>query len=200
MNDAIPRAPKRQTNAAARGREWLTEDEIHKIRKAAGKLGRYGHRDATMMLLCYRHGLRVSELVDLRWDQIDLQECTIFVRRRKGSKDGVHTMERDEVAALRKLGPSRRGFVFLTERNGPLSCSAFFKILVRAAKTAGLEIKVHPHMLRHSCGYALGGRDVPTRLIQEWLGHKSIQNTVRYVDVSPDRFRKAGIWQWKSQT
>jgi type 1 fimbriae regulatory protein FimE len=185
-------------NESRRGREWLEEDEVTRIRKAAAKLGRHGHRDATMILIAFRHGLRVSELVSVRWDQINLDEQTIYIRRCKGSKPGMHTMERDEVGALRKLGPNRKGLVFRSERSeGPISERSFYGILVRAAEAAGIGMLVHPHMLRHACGYALGNADRPTRLIQEWLGHSNIQNTVRYTELNPDRFRQVGMWSKK---
>ena len=175
-------------------RFWLEPTEVDRLRKAAAKLGRYGQRDTTMILIGYRHGLRVSELVAVRWENINLEERTIWVNRLKGSKSGLHTMERDEVTALKKLGPERSGPVFVTERGGKLCPSTFFKLLTRAAEEAKLGVKVHPHMLRHACGYALAAEDIPTRVIQEWLGHMNIQHTVRYTELNPDRFRKAGVW------
>src|SRR5450759_4111630 len=68
-----PLPPRRQLNAARRSREYLTPDEVEKVLQAAGRLGRHGPRDRTLILLAYRHGLRVSELVALRWDQVDLK-------------------------------------------------------------------------------------------------------------------------------
>jgi len=145
-------------------------------------------------LIAYRHGLRVSELVAIRWDQVNLDEGTVYVRRRKGSKSGSHTMERDEVAALRKLGPDRSGTVFRSERGGPLTTATVFKVVQRAGVAASLGFPAHPHMLRHACGYALTAADHPTRVVQEWLGHRQIQHTVRYSELSPDRFRRERIW------
>lgn len=182
-------------NESRRGREYLEEEEVKALRKAAAKLGRHGHRDSTMILLAFRHGLRVSELVSLRWDQVNMDEETIFIRRLKKSKSGQHTMERDEITALRKLGPGRKGLVFRSERgDGPVSDRSFRAIIARAGDEAGLGFPVHPHMLRHACGYALANADKPTRDIQDWLGHKNIQHTVRYTELNPERFRKAKMW------
>lgn len=196
-----PRRPKGVSwNESQRGREWLEDDEVRRIRKAAAKIGRHGDRDSTMILIAYRHGLRVSELVSLRWDQVNLEERWIYIRRVKRSKSGRHTMEKDEIGALRKLDPDHIGHVFMGERGEPLTPSTFFKLLRRAAAEAKVNIKVYPHMLRHACGYALGNKDVPTRLIQDWLGHINIHHTVKYTEMNPDRFRKAGIWSWRAHT
>jgi type 1 fimbriae regulatory protein FimB/type 1 fimbriae regulatory protein FimE len=189
--------PRKSPNAQVRGREYLTEDEVDRLRKAAARLGRHGHRDATLILAGFRHGLRVSELVSWQWDQVDLDSGTVYIRRRKGSKSGMHTLERDEVTALKKLAPApreRTGPVFRNERGGPLSESGFFKILARAGVEAGLAFPVHPHMLRHACGFELTRAGHPTRMIQEWLGHRNIQHTVRYTELDPERFRKAKMW------
>ena len=161
---------------------------------AAVSIGRHGYRDRCMVLIAYRHGLRVSELVSLRWDQVNLDDSTIYIRRCKGSKSGSHPLERDEANALRKLGSDRSGVVFKSERGGPISASAFFKVIARAGVEANLGFPTHPHSLRHACGYSLASRDVPTRLIQEWLGHRQIANTVRYTEIHPDRWRKENLW------
>jgi type 1 fimbriae regulatory protein FimE len=186
--------PRRRTNAEARAREWLKEDEVKQLCAAARKLGAHGPRNATMILLAFRHGLRVSELVELRWEQVDLEERTLLVRRLKGSRSGQHPLERDEVAALRRLGPARSGPVFLTERSAPLSRRTFAHVVAEAGVAAGLPFPVHPHMLRHACGYVLTAAGHPTRVIQEWLGHRNIQHTVRYTELDPNRFRQAGLW------
>ena len=150
-----------------------------------------------MILVGYRHGLRVSELTAWQWDQVDLDESAVFVRRAKGSKSGMHTLERDEVNALRRLAPSgrsRSGLVFRSERGGPLSARAFRDVLDRAAADAGLPFTVHPHMLRHACGFELTRAGHPTRMVQEWLGHRNIQHTVRYTELDPGHFRRANLW------
>ena len=177
--------PRRRTNESARAREWMKEEEVGRLQKAAAKMGDYGHRNQTMILVAFRHGLRVSELVELRWEQIDLEAKTIYIKRLKGSKDSMHTLERDEVAALRKLGPERTGLVFVSYRGGQISRRTFLHVVAAAGTAAKLPITVHPHMLRHSCGYCLTAAGHPTRMVQEWLGHKNIQHTVRYSGARP---------------
>jgi site-specific recombinase XerD len=186
--------PRRQTNESARAREWMKEDEVGRLQKAAAKMGSYGHRNQTMILIGFRHGLRVSELIELRWEQIDLGARTIYVRRLKGSKNSMHTLERDEIAALKKLGPERTGLVFISYRGAKISRRMFQHIMAEAGVTAQLPFTVHPHMLRHACGYCLTAAGHPTRMVQEWLGHQNIQHTVRYSELDPERFRQVGMW------
>ena len=176
-------------------RDHVTPDEVDRLRKAASKMGRHGHRDSTMILMAYRHGFRVSELVRLKWDQIMFDEEDIKVIRRKGSQSGLHPMEEDEIKALLKLGGDRKGWVFRTEREGNprMTENGFFKMLRRAGKAAGFDFDVHPHMLRHGCGYLMNRENRTTRTIQDWLGHKNIQHTVRYTALSADHFRRQGI-------
>jgi integrase len=187
--------PRKPRNVEVRGREYLTEDEVDALRKAALKQGRHGHRDATMILLAYTHALRVSELVTIRWDQVDLKASTLYIRRRKGSVSGTHPLRRLEVASLKKLEGERRGLVFRTERGTGCSESSFHKVIARAGREAGLIFPVHPHMLRHGCGYRLTNEGHDTRGIQAWMGHKNIQHTVRYTELAPDRFSKMKFWE-----
>ena len=195
--------PVKKTNTkAGRGREYLTEDEVSQLRREAGNMGRHGVRDQTMILVAYRHGLRVSELIAWQWDQIDMDAATVYVRRKKGSKSGMHTLQRDEIALLKRIGHNprdRTGNVFRNERGGPMSESSFFKIIARAGKEAGLPFPVHPHMLRHACGFELTKAGHPTRVIQDWLGHRNIQHTVRYTELDPGRFKSASIWGEKKK-
>lgn len=188
--------PLRKTNASMRGREYLREDEVDALMKSARVTGRHGHRDATMVLLAYTHALRVTELVRARWDQIDLKRGTIDIKRLKGSHSGTHPLRRIEVAALKRLGSDRRGLVFRSERGAGVSDSSFRKIVQRAAEAAKLEIdNVHPHMLRHGCGFRLTNEGHDTRAIQAWMGHANIANTVGYTALAPDRFTKAKFWE-----
>jgi site-specific recombinase XerD len=183
--------PVRKPNSEYRTREHLTEHEIKKLIEAA-KDNRYGHRDSTMMLMAYRHGLRASELVDLRWEQVDLQSAVLHVRRVKQGSPATHPLTGDELRALRRLERDQEPkspFVFVSERGTPFAKRGFQAMVDRAARAAGLDIKVHPHMLRHSCGYKLANDGVDTRTIQAYLGHKSIQHTVRYTELAPTRFR-----------
>ena len=146
-----------------------------------------------MILLAYRHGLRVSELVTLRWDQIDLKIGRIHIHRLKGSESGPHPLSGVEIRALRRVRNEEPGsFVFMTERKAPMSPSGFFKMLRRTAEGIGLR-GVHPHILRHACGYKLVNDGVDTRTIAAYLGHRNLQNTSRYTAMSAARFN--GLWK-----
>jgi site-specific recombinase XerD len=184
----------RKPNDAYRVREHLTEAEMAKL-LAALKQNRHGQRDWLIGLLIYRHGLRVSEACDLRWDDIDLPKRTITVRRLKGSTDSVHYLERDEVAGLKRLRQDQPGetYVFVNERGQPFARMGIGRMIERAGEVAGLPFPVHVHMLRHSTGHALANRGMDTRRLQHFLGHASITNTVRYTAMSPEPFKD--IWR-----
>ena len=187
--------PRRVPNAAVRSREYLTSNEIEALMAAAKKSGRHGQRDATVILIAYRHGLRVSELVALRWDQINLKQGTLHVNRLKNGSESIHPLRGPELRALRRAQrdyPSSP-YVFLTERKGPLTASSVRKIVARAGRNAGIPFPVHPHMLRHACGYKLANDGHDTRAIQQYLGHKNITHTVRYTELAADRFN--GFWK-----
>ncbi len=184
-----PLPPIRVHNAKRRPREYLTESEINELMHAAKKRGRYGHRDSTMILIAYRHGLRVAELCALRWDQVDLKEGLLHVRRTKRGIPSVHILRGPELRALRQLQRDGKSpYVFTTERKGPMTPAGFRKLLARVGETSSLTFPVHPHMLRHACGYKLANDGHDTRAIQHYLGHKNIQHTVRYTELSPKRF------------
>ena len=187
--------PPRQTNASRRRREFLTPEEIERLLKASGQVGRHGARDRTLVLIAYRHGLRVSELVSLRWDQVDLKAGLLHVARLKNGIASTHPIRGPELRALREL---RRQYpdspyVFVTERGGPLTPATFRKLLARAGELARLPFPIHPHMLRHSTGYKLANAGEDTRAIQHYLGHRNITHTVRYTELSPERFK--GFWK-----
>jgi type 1 fimbriae regulatory protein FimB len=188
--------PKRQRNADVRSREHLTPDEVERLMAAAGKVGRHGHRDATLLMIAYRHGLRVSELTALRWDQIDMKAGLLHVRRMKNGTPSTHPLRGPEIRALRRLRrESDYGvvYVFMTERGSPITTSTVRKMIQRAGELAGLGSAVRPHMLRHSTGYKLANDAHDTRAIQHYLGHKNIQHTVRYTEMSPQRFN--AFWE-----
>ena len=181
---------RRKANAEYRQREHLTEQEVEKVVEAA-KDHRWGHRDSTMVLLAFRHGLRGSELVDLRWEQVDLENAILHVCRVKQGTPATHPLTGRELRALRRLQREAGGspFVFVSERGTPFATRGFQAMVERAGRAAGFEMKIHPHMLRHACGYKLANEGVDTRTIQGYLGHKSIQHTVRYTELSPTRFK-----------
>jgi integrase len=177
-------------NAAYRPREYLTPKEIERLMAAARKRGRYGHRDETAILIAYRHGLRASELCALRWDMIDFARGQLHVHRLKEGRPSVHPLGGIEIRALRRLQresePGR--YVFMTERGGPVTREWFKKMIERSGEAAKLPFPVHPHMLRHSCGFKLANDGQDTRAIQHYLGHRSLQSTMRYTELSPKRF------------
>ena len=184
----------RLPNGAYRTREYLTEREVERLIKAAGD-NRHGHRDATMVLLAFRHGLRASELCALRWDQIDLTHGRMHVARAKNGVESVHPLTGRELRALRRLQreqePGR--YVFMSERDAPMSAVGFRRMVTRLGEAAKMPFGIHPHMLRHACGFKLANDGQDTRALQHYLGHKNIQHTVRYTELAPDRFR--GFWK-----
>jgi type 1 fimbriae regulatory protein FimB/type 1 fimbriae regulatory protein FimE len=184
--------PTRRPNAELRTREHLTQNEVERLIDAA-KHNRHGHRDATMILIAYRHGLRASELTDLRWDQVDFNHAVLHVRRVKAGTPATHPLTGLEMRGLRRLQRENEPspYVFVSERGAPFSTAGFARMLERAAE--GIEIKVHPHMLRHACGFKLANDGVDTRALQAYLGHKNIQHTVRYTELAPTRFK--GFWR-----
>jgi integrase len=185
-----PSVGGRRPNRELRSREYLTSDEVEKLMKAA-KRGRYSHRDATLVLIAFRHGLRASEICDLEWSQVEFSRTpALHVRRVKNGSPSVHPLRGDELRALREL---RRQYpdsahVFTTERGAPFTPDAINQHIKRIAARAEFGFPVHAHMLRHACGYALANAGHDTRAIQAWMGHRNIQHTVRYTELSPRRF------------
>jgi type 1 fimbriae regulatory protein FimB/type 1 fimbriae regulatory protein FimE len=182
----------RRPNTAYRKREHLTETEIERLIDAA-KSNRYGHRDATMILVAFRHGLRASEICELTWDAIDFHAATMHVTRKKQGKPATHQIRGDELRALRKLQKEQQpksAFVFTSERGGaPFTRDSFNWMVKRAGKKARLSFQVHAHMIRHATGYKLANAGKDTRSIQGYLGHKDIRHTVRYTELSLTRFK-----------
>jgi type 1 fimbriae regulatory protein FimE len=186
-----PLPPRRVSNAKRRAREHLTPDEVEKLLAAAGKIGRHGHRDRTLLLLAYRHGLRVSELVALRWDQVELKAGTLHVARLKNGLPSSHPIRGPELRALRELQRQYPGspYLFVTELGGPMTTATVRKLMTRAGLLARLPFPIHPHMLRHATGYKLANDGHDTRAIQHYLGHRNITHTVRYTEMAPGRFK-----------
>ena len=193
-DNVLRKVPSRPKNREVRSREHLLSDEVEALMKAAGSVGRHQLRDRTLILVAYRHGLRVSELVGLKWDQIDLKRAQMHVNRLKNGSPATHPIEGDELRLLRRLKREYPDtpFLFTTERGGPLTRSTVSKLIFRAGQAAAIPFPVHPHMLRHGTGFYLANKGIPTRTIQAYLGHKSIQHTVRYTELSDQAFR--GIW------
>jgi len=187
--------PRRRPNRELRTREYLTPAEVARLIAAAGASGRYQGRDQTLLMLMYRHGLRVTEAVSLRWEQADLKAGLLHVTRLKNGVPSTHPLRGPELRALRQL---RRDwpdspYLFVTERGGPMTSSNVRKLVTRAGQAAGLPFPAHPHMLRHACGFKLANDGHDTRALQHYLGHKNITHTVRYTELAPDRFK--GFWK-----
>jgi type 1 fimbriae regulatory protein FimB/type 1 fimbriae regulatory protein FimE len=196
MGNVVPIAVKRTVaKRRPRHREHLLANEVQKLIEAARK-NRHGHRDSTLIMVLFSHGLRIQEGLRAQWSQFDLEQGVFHVRRSKGSVSGDHRLRGLEIRALRRLqreSPKAGEFVFVSERGGPMTTRSAQLMLDRVAERAGLaSLNVHPHTFRHSCGYYLAERGADLRLIQAYLGHADIRHTVRYVALSPRRFQ--GLW------
>ncbi|RLA53631.1 MAG: integrase [Gammaproteobacteria bacterium] len=193
-DNILRKVPSRPKNLDVRSREYLTLEEVNALMKAAGNIGRHQHRDRSLILIMIRHGLRVSEAIDLKWDQVNFKASSIYIRRLKNGKPATHYLEGDEMRALRRLKREYPDslYIFVTERGGPLTRSTVNKLITRAGKIAKFGFPAHPHMLRHACGYYLANKGIDTRTIQDYLGHVSITHTVRYTELSPHKFK--GLW------
>ncbi|MHB8811697.1 MAG: tyrosine-type recombinase/integrase [Steroidobacteraceae bacterium] len=183
--------PRRKRNAEVRSREHLEPREVTRLILAAKRNGRYGHRGAALIRFMYRHGFRVSELCALRWDAISLEAATLAVSRLKRGTPSVHPLRAQELRDLRQIKRDwpDNAYVFVSERGTPLTPRTVRDIVARAGVAAELPMPVHPHMLRHALGYYLAGLGFDTRAIQAYLGHRSITHTVRYTELSPERFK-----------
>jgi integrase len=173
--------PRKSTNAKVQTLVDLTRDDVGQLIDAA-KSNRYGRRDALMILMAFRHGLRAAEVCNLRWNQIDFIDATLNVRRVNKGTPATHKIRGDELRALRRhIGQCLTSeFLFVSERGAPLAPPGFLSMLQRTAEKAGLCLKVRAPMLRHACGYALASAGYNIRAIQAYLGHRNIMNTARY--------------------
>ena len=185
--------PTRRPNSELRPREHLTEREVEKLVEAA-KGNRHGARDSTMVLIGFRHALRASELCELQWSDVEFESATLHIRRAKGGTTGTHPLLGDEMRALRTLKrEAKSAFIFVSERGAPFTVAGLAKLIERAGIAAKVGFKVHPHMLRHAAGFVLANKGTDTRTLQAYLGHRSIQSTVRYTELAPGRFKN--LWR-----
>jgi len=175
----------------AKHHKFLTEAQVEALAKAAGKAERTGHRDRTMVLVAYRHGLRVSELVSLRWDQVNFDAGELRIYRKKHGRDSTHPMPGSEIRALRRLKreQAESEFVFVSRLHNPMTERAFAQMLERAATGAGLPRPFNPHALRHACGYHLASAGRSMRDIQHYIGHRDLKSTEIYTEAAPTNFR-----------
>ena len=170
------------TNISKRDREYLLESEVNRLLVATkdNKDDFLAARNYLIILLSYRHGLRISELTGLKWEQIELEEARIHINRLKGSNSGVHPMPADECLLctnLRSQQPTKSSWVFTSRTGLVLTRDGVRKALAAICAIAKLEISFHHHMLRHSCTHALEVKGCDTHLIQEYLGYRSLKHT-----------------------
>jgi type 1 fimbriae regulatory protein FimB/type 1 fimbriae regulatory protein FimE len=178
----------RRRKSARKTSDHLLPREVVALLKAAKASGRHGHRNYTLILLCYRHGLRVSELTELRWRMVDLKRRLLRVNRAKGGINSVHPLSASEVAALRKVKADYPGhsFIFVTNRGGALSKRTVARIVAQAGRDAGLKTVVSPGMLRLSCGYALARAGRNMVALQHYLGYRNMRHAMRFFEM-PDK-------------
>lgn len=179
-------------------RKHLVFAEVERL-LAATKGARHATRDYCLLLLMFRHGLRVSEACGLVLSQVDTDSRVLHVARLKDGLSTTHPLRGDELRAIRawltdraRMKPDTDAF-FVSERRGPLSRKTAWLMIRAYGRLAGLSIEAHPHMLRHACGFALADQGADTRLIQDYLGHRNIQHTVRYTATNPARFER--LWR-----
>lgn len=179
-------------------RKHLVVSEVERL-LAATKNSRNEARDACLILLMFRHGLRVSEACSLRLSQIDIDNRILHVERLKKGLSTTHPLRTDEIRLIKKWLDIRKKMkldcdsFFISERKIPLSRKTAWTLIRSYGNLANLSLSVHPHMLRHACGYALADHGADTRLIQDYLGHRNIQHTVLYTATNPARFEK--LWK-----
>ncbi len=179
-------------------RRHLTGLEVEKL-LAATKGARHEARDRCLILLMFRHGLRVSEAVGLKLSDVDLEGRSLHVKRLKKGLTTTQPLRSDELRVLKawisertRMKPQGKA-LFISERRQPMSRKTAWVIIKDYGEAAGLAVAAHPHMLRHACGYALADQGADTRLIQDYLGHRNIQHTVRYTATNPARFER--LWR-----
>ena len=209
---AAEATPKKRRTASEGERKHLTLLEVDRLLAATKENPRTGLRDRCLILLMFRHGLRVTEACAMRMDQVDLESKILQVQRLKGGLSTTQPLRTEEIRLLKGWMAERgrwlrqwrkkeggtgaaldRHALFLSTRGTALSRKTFWALLRRYGELAGLALPPHPHMLRHACGFALADQGADTRLIQDYLGHRNIQHTVRYTATNPVRFEK--LWR-----
>lgn len=182
-------------------RKHLTAREVESLMEGATESSRNKERDRCLLLLMYRHGFRVSEVCGLPLDHVDVEGRVLHVKRLKRGLSTTHPLRLDEIRAIKawlkvraQMKPSEAvKELFISEQRKPLHRSTVNLMLKTASLAASLPFAAHPHMLRHACGYALADQGADTRLIQDFLGHRKIEHTVKYTATNPARFER--LWR-----
>ncbi len=179
-------------------RKHLIATEVDKL-IAATKGSRNEARDRCLLLLMFRHGLRVSEACGLSLSQVDIESRVLHVARLKKGLSTTHPLRPEEIEVIKawlairaKMNPETDAF-FVSERRGPLNRRTAWLAIRNYGEQAGLALPAHPHQLRHACGFALADQGADTRLIQDYLGHRDIRHTVIYTATNPARFER--LWR-----
>jgi len=182
--------PRKKTNAR-KTRDYILPKEVDRLLDAAESNGRHGHRNHTLILLCYRHGLRVGELMNLRWRNVDFKRKVLRVSRALGGINSVHPLSTIELRALRKLKKNYPGtpYLFVNDRKKTLSKRAASRIVSEAGDNAGLRLHVNPAMLRRGCIYALANAGHNVVALQHYVGHRNIRHTLRYMELPSRPFK-----------
>jgi len=185
--------PTLPADQRSRNKDYLDQNEMDQL-LAAARAGRHGTRDFLLLMMVYRHGLRVSEAVSMRVSDVNLKRARLWVKRLKNGLSVEQPIPGDELRAIKRYLAKRTSglpWLFLSERGQPLTRQSVNYIVARAAEQAGLA-NVHPHTLRHSCGFYLANQGYDLRLIQDYLGHRDPKHTAHYTRVAAARFE--GLW------
>lgn len=182
-------------------RKHLTQREVQTLIEAVSTSSRNPERDRCLLLLMFRHGFRVSEVCSLTLDRVDVEGRIVHVRRLKKGLSTTHPLRTEEIRSIKTWMkvraqmdvPANVKTLFISEQRKPLHRSTVNLLLQTASRAAKLPFTAHPHMFRHACGFALADQGADTRLIQDFLGHRNIQHTVRYTATNPARFEK--LWR-----
>lgn len=181
-----------------KNRKYLTPSEVEKLLEVTLR-GKHAERDYCLIWMCFIHGCRVSEISSWRLSDIDIEGNNIYIHRLKNGFSTVHPLYRRERKSLMLWMNKRKDYrgadtdwLFLSNRGAKLSRQRIYWLIRNYSDAANLTINAHPHMLRHGCGFALADRGIDTRLIQDYLGHRNIQNTVIYTASNANRFKE--VW------
>ena len=197
MRRKVESSPKASpVDAHERMRDYLSEEEFALLLRGTLR-SRYRWRNAAMLMLTFYHGLRVTELCRLRRQDVDLTHGRIWIQRLKGSLSTEQPLHAEELRTLKRYlkqrGNVQLPWLFLNERGDQFTRSAINYLVGITGVRAGLPFHVHPHMLRHGCGYALANRGYDLRVIQDYLGHRDPKHTTRYTRTAAHRFE--GLWE-----